>query len=187
MIIMSTNNFVNHENGIFVVPETSFEQMKEWMLEDEFFESVREDGLTDEDVYEQLQFEQEIDAEEFLEQQLGYQLEQKGFNVTYTGTIQERMQVCRGDKMLAEIHLSSGYYSGIQVIVETDPEAILPFYEDTYYNDRTKDYQDEPVKSKLYEMYTPNNKRMFKVIRECTTPITKVGQFSNGEAVYELG
>lgn len=185
---MSTNNFVNHENGIFVVPETSFEQMKEWMLEDEFFESVGEDGLTDEDVYEQLQFEQEIDAEEFLEYQLGYQLEKKGFNVTYTSNpFKEFMQVYRGEKMLAEIHLQPGYYSGAQVIVETDPETILPFCEDYYLDERGGRIADEPLVSKLRKDYTPNNKRMFKVIRECTTPITKVGQFSNGEAVYELG
>lgn len=184
---MGTNNFRNHENGIFVLPEVSFEQMKEWMQEDEFFEDIRANGLTDEDVYEQIAFEEERNAEEFLEHQLGYQLKEKGFTVTIEGDRwNEVMHVFRGEKKLAELHLEAGYYSGAQVIVETDPEKILPFYEDTLIDDRTGDYRDEPVKHKLYEMYTSNNKTMFKVIEQCTTALSLVGVFSNGEAIYSI-
>jgi len=184
---MGTNNFRNHENGIFVVPQTSFEQMKEWMQEDEFFETHREDGLTDEDVYEQLAFEEERNAEDFLEHGLGYHLKEKGFTVEIErDRWDEVMHVFRGKKKLAELHLEAGYYDGIQVIVNTDPSEILPFYEDTLIDDRTGDYRDEPVKHKLYEMYTDNNKTLFKVIEQCTTALSLDGVFNNGEAVYSI-
>lgn len=185
---MGTNNFYPHENGIYVLPQTSFDQMKEWMETDEFFGEIREDGLTDQDVYDQLAFEEEREYEEFLEHQLGYHLKKAGFNLTFDEKNgREYMQVFRGEKMVAELHLEAGYYDGAQVIVETDPEEILPYYEDCFYNERTGDYQDEPVKARLNEMYTEHNKTLFKVVSKCTTPIIKVGQFSNGVSVYELG
>ena len=40
---MATNNFYNHENGIYVIETTTFEQMKEWMETDEFFEWARDE------------------------------------------------------------------------------------------------------------------------------------------------
>lgn len=182
---MGTNNFRNHKNGIFALEQTSFEQMKEWMETDEFFQEIREDGLTDEDVYDQMQFEDERNAEEFLSDWLPYQLEEKGFTTHLTGERwNEVLHVYRGEKKLAEMHLESGYYDGVQVIVNTDPSEILPFYEDTLYNDRIEDYQDEPVKHKLYEMYSEHNVRMFKVLESCTVALSLDGVFSNGEALY---
>ncbi len=185
LIKMGTNNFRNHENGIFVLPLTSFEQMKEWMEEDEAFESYREDGLDDDDVYTELQYRQEEEINEFLEFNLSYHLESAGFTVSLEKiNYKEVLHVFRGERKLAEISLESGYYDGVQAIVETDPEKILPCYEDTLIDDRTGDYRDEPVKHKLYEMYTPHNKKMFKVIEEYTIALSLDGVFSNGEAVY---
>lgn len=181
---MGTTNFRNHENGIFVIPQTSFEQMKELMEEDEFFEPHREGGLTDEDVYEQLAFEEERNAEEFLEHQLGYQLKEKGFTVTIEGDRwNEVMHVFRGEKKLAELYLEAGYYSGAQVIVETDPYKIIQD-DDLFYNDRIEDYQEEFVKSKLNEVYTPHNKTLFKVITSCTDAYSLDGVFSDGTGLY---
>lgn len=55
---MATNNFYNHENGIYVIETTTFEQMKEWVEEDEAFEWSRDENgnVHDEDVWEQLDF-----------------------------------------------------------------------------------------------------------------------------------
>lgn len=183
---MGANNFINHENGIFVLPTTDFDQMKEWMLDDEFFEEIRENGLTDEDVYEQLDFENERNYSEFLEYVLKYELEQKGMKMEVEKN-RSVAQVTNGKgQLLAEVSLKSGYYDGVQLIVETDPHELLGDHYDLFYNDSLLDYQDEFVKSKLNEVYSKHNKTMFKVISNCTTQLNRVGGFSDGTAVYEV-
>jgi len=185
---MGTNNFYNHTNGIFVLPLTDFDQMKEWMEEDEAFEGLREErgeeGITDEDVCEQLQFENDRDMEEFLKEQLGYFLEKEGYSISLSGDYEGKIYNPKG-KLLAEVAVVSGYYEGAQLIVETDPYELLQNEHDLFYNDRIEDVQEDFVKSKLYEVYSPHNKKLIKIIESCTEHIYKVGQFDNGVAVYE--
>lgn len=123
--------------------------------------------------------------EDFFEYVLRSELERRGMELIFTGDF-EGIVYSRNDKMLAKVYLQSGYYGGTQLIVETDPDEFVDFMDDIYFNDRIQDYQDEPVKSKLYEVYSEHNKTLFKAIKEITTPLKMVGQFSNGEAVYEI-
>ena len=181
---MATNNFYNHSNGIFILELTEFDQMKEWMETDEAFEHYQEEGFTDEDVIQELNFEHDQTMSEFLEHHLGYLLEEKGYSVQMNGYY--KATVCNAkNKVLAELEVTGGYYEGAQLIVETDPYELFHDHYDLFYNDRIDDQQDDFVKSKLYEVYSPHNKTLFKVIESCTTPLKRVAQFSNGEAVYE--
>lgn len=184
---MGTSNFYNHDNGIFVVGSTGYEQMKEWMLEDEVFEDVREGGLTDEAVYEQMDFENEREFEEFFEEGCYFEdnLRLNGYELQKTNNY-KAMVYNKKDKIVAELSLKSGYYDGVQLIVETNPYEIVELEQNTdlYYNDRVEDYQDEFVKSKLYEEYTPYNKTLLKIIENCTNKLEVYAQFSNGETMY---
>lgn len=162
---MSTNNFYNHENGIFVLPTQTLEDFIEAYGDDEFFENAEE-----QDFIEALGFQEEQDAEEFLDinmflaEELAkvYDLqEDQGILSVYN----------KQSKLVAQLSLRSGYYAGVQLIVETDPSEI-GF--DCY------------TASEIRESYTPNHKRLLKIIAQHTTAINLVGSFSNGEAVYEV-
>jgi len=159
---MSTNNFYNHENGIYVLPMQSLQEFIEAYGDDEFFEDAEE-----QDFIEALQFQEEQDAEEFLDinmflaEELAkvYDLQEDRDSLTVYN---------KQGKTVASLSLRSGYYEGVQLIVETDPgELGLDGYT-------------------LSESYTPHHKRLLKIVAQHTTAINLVGSFSNGEAVYEL-
>lgn len=184
---MGTTNFVSHENGIFVLNLTEFEQMKEWMEEDEFFEETREYGLTENNIYEQLEIENRQEVYDFLEHQLGYLLEQKGYSIKVSENKTKGIIYNPKGKILADVELREGYYNGVQLIVETNPEELFVHNDELYFNYKINDFQDELVKSKLYEVYSPMNRRMFKIIEQCTTRYSVVGKFNDGTCIYGLG
>lgn len=167
---MSTNNFYNHKNGIYLVPEYTYEDIKEMLLDNDY----SEEEITDELIQSEHDFLLEIECEEFLQDGMGLNawLTEKGYAVTQDNNNYKAKVFNKGGKLLAELRLESGYYTGCQVIVETDPYILL----DGYFN----------TQSELLEQYTPHHKRLLKAIAEYTVPIVKVGGFSDGSAVYEL-
>lgn len=171
---MATNNFLNHENGIYVIETTTFEQMKEWMEEDEFFEWVRDenDNVHDEDVWEQVSLHSYEDATEWIYNFKDYLKEVSNgrYDVIINDSFKGKVYNMNTDKLVAELTVQSGYYDGYQVIVETDPYMLL----DGYFSNTTE----------LLEQYTPNHKTLLKYLGKYTKQLELVGQFSNGEAVY---
>lgn len=162
---MSTNNFYNHENGIYVLPMQSLQEFIEAYGDDEVFE-----GAEEQDYIEALQFQEEQDAEEFLE--LSMYLAEELAKVYDLKKDEYSLDVFnKQGKMVASLSLRSGYYEGTQLIVETDPCEI-----------GLEEYSD----AELREMYTPHHKRLLKIVAQHTTAINLVGSFSNGEAVYEV-
>jgi len=165
---MSTNNFYNHENGIFTVPEMTYEQSREWLLNEENDNRTTEEKITDEQIYDEIHDQLNLDCEFFFENfadyiaEKGYTLDQKD---SCTAVVYNKQE-----NLVAELELRGGYYDGAQVIVETEPDLLERYL-----------YLDEP----LYTQYTPNHKRLIKYVKEWTTPIEKVCQFSNGEAFYK--
>ena len=159
---MSTNNFYNHENGIYVLPTQTLEEFIENYGDDEVFEDAEE-----QDFIEALRFQEEQDAEDFLNinmflaEELSklYDLKTDGYNLEVFN---------KQGKMVASLSLRSGYYAGYQIIVETDPGELG---------------LDDYILSKSY---TPHHKRLLKIVAQHTTAIKLVGSFSNGEAVYEV-
>lgn len=166
---MSTNNFWNHENGIFVLQQLTEEEAKLNLLDNDW----SEEDITSEAIQNEISLYEHHDCEEFFEDGCGinYWLEEKGYTVVKEKGNYSAKVYNKADKLVAELKLESGYYTGVQVIVETDPDNLL----DGYYETRTE----------LLEQYTPHHKRLLKYIGQYTKPLLKVGQFSNGEAVYQ--
>ena len=145
--------------------------------------------IDDNTIYQEIGFYEEMEANDIFEDGMGlnYQLELEGLDLIKDKNDWTRARVySRTGKLLAELSLESGYYDGVQIIVETNPYELLEHDYDLFYNDRIEDYQDEFVKSKLNEVYSEHNKTLFKVISNYTTPIVRVGGFSDGTSVYQL-
>ena len=145
--------------------------------------------ITDDMIYQEMGFHEEMEINDIFEDGMGlnYQLELEGLDLIKDRNDWNRARVySKTGKLLAELSLESGYYDGAQIIVETDPYELLEHDYDLFYNDRIGDYQDEFVKSKLNEVYSEHNKTLFKVISSYTTPLVRVGGFSDGTSVYQL-
>lgn len=145
--------------------------------------------ITDDMIYQEMGFYEEMEVNDIFEDGMGlnYQLELEGLELVKDRDEWNRARVySKTGKLLAELILEGGYYDGVQIIVETDPYKLLEDDYDLFYNDRIEDYQDEFVKSKLNEVYSEHNKTLFKVISKYTTPIVRVGGFSDGTSVYQL-
>ena len=145
--------------------------------------------IDDEMIYQEIGFYEEVEVNDIFEDGMGlnYQLELEGLNLIKDRDDWTRARVySKTGKLLAELSLESGYYEGVQIIVETDPYELLEHDYDLFYNDRIEDYQDDFVKYKLNEVYSKHNKTLFKVISNYTTPYKRVGGFSDGTSLYEL-
>ena len=145
--------------------------------------------ISDDMIYQEMGFYEQIECEDLFEDGMGlnYQLELEGLDLIKDRNDWTRARVySKTGKLLAELVLEGGYYDGVQIIVETDPYELLEHDYDLFYNDRIEDYQDEFVKSKLNEVYSVHNKTLFKVISKYTTPIVRIGGFSDGTSVYQL-
>ena len=145
--------------------------------------------ITDDMIYQEMGFYEEMEVNDIFEDGMGlnYQLELEGLELIKDRDEWNRARVySKTGKLLAELILESGYYDGVQIVVETDPYELLEHDYDLFYNDRIEDYQDEFVKSKLNEVYSEHNKTLFKVISNYTTPLVRVGGFSDGTSVYQL-
>ena len=145
--------------------------------------------ISDDMIYQEMGFYEQIECEDLFEDGMGlnYQLELEGLDLIKDRNDWTRARVySKTGKLLAELSLEGGYYDGVQIIVETDPYELLEHDYDLFYNDRIGDYQDEFVKSKLNEVYSEHNKTLFKVISNYTTPLVRVGGFSDGTSVYQL-
>lgn|SRR5699024_244998 len=170
---MATNNFYNHENGIFVIESSSiedaYERYKEMQLD------LGEEIEPMEDIEESLYYDM-ADYDEMILEDFYYNFD--------AGVMPHGMEGLKKDngeieivnnkyKTIAILTIEPGYYDHAQVIIETDPEEIFG------------DYMPE-TQAELYEQYSPHHKRLLKYLERITTPIRKVGGFSNGEAIYEL-
>ena len=145
--------------------------------------------ITDDMIYQEMGFYEEMEVNDIFEDGMGlnYQLELEGLELIKDRDDWNRARVySKTGKLLAELILEGGYYDGVQIIVETDPYELLEHDYDLFYNDRIEDYQDEFVKSKLNEVYSVHNKTLFKVISKYTTPLVRVGGFSDGTSVYQF-
>ena len=141
---MSTSNFYNSENGIFVVPGSD----EEWFTSDDL---------------------------ELFKEDLIDMVENKNYEVNTQAN--DRLIVLKNDLIVAELSFEDGYYSGVQVIVETDKDELEERYRgwNGYQgNDWT------PIK-----LYTPYNKRLIKLVEKATQELKVVARFSNGETIYK--
>lgn len=169
--------------------EKNYKKVQELMNNEVWLSEKAKEEITDDMIYQTMSFYEQTDCEELFGDGMGlnYQLELEGLDLIEDSDDWTRARVySKTGKLLAELSLESGYYDGVQIIVETDPYKLLEHDCDLFYNDRIEDYQDDFVKSKLNEVYSEHNKTLFKVISKYTTPIVRIGGFSDGTSVYEL-
>lgn len=166
---MGAPNFYNHENGIFIVEGYTYEGVKEHFVE---CEGLSEDEINDEMIYNAMNDCNDDYYRDFMNCILTEDLEKKGYNIGLGKNWSELTVYNSKGKWVADLELRSGRYDGVQLIVETDMYEKFDGYFDT--------------KDELLKQATPHHKNLLKVIANHTTPITCVGVFSNGEAVYEL-
>lgn len=173
----------------WIEDEKNYKKVQKLMNDEVWLSEKAKEEITDDMIYQEMNFYEQIDCQELFEDGmvLSYQLELEGLELIKDRNNLDRARVySKTGKLLAELSLESGYYDGAQIIVETDPYELLENDCDLFYNDRIQDYQDEFVKSKLNEVYSEHNKTLFKVISKYTTPIVRIGGFSDGTSVYEL-
>lgn len=170
---MATSNFYNHPNGIFMIKELSLEDAYEIYLEDalnigEEVQSYHEIDL--EVLYSIVSMDFEITLENIrytLENELPYDMSSEKINEN------EFRIYSKNNKVIAQLSIEGGYYSGAQIIVETDPYEIFG------------DYAYWDTKREMLEEFSPHNKRLFKYLETITYPLKVTASFSNGETIYE--
>lgn len=159
---MATGNFYPHKNGIFVLPSMTYDEAKRALEEDNDVSDP-----TDEEIAAFIFLNEESNYEDF-EESLACALDRYG--MYYYTLSDDHYQVYRNDRIVGEILLRSGYYAGMQVLVETDPDELGIYYD---------------TKTELFEEYTPNNKTLFKAIDRVTKELAIVARFSSGETWYD--
>lgn len=174
---MSTNNFYNHENGIYVIQEYTEQEAIESLMD---MNPDHAGAFSEEEISEEIRFQNDDIYECFIEC-FGDYLEWKSKGA-YSIVPDKRRNLAgtvynKQGKVVACLHLEGGYYSGAQVIAETDIENLASVGAlDDYYE----------TNCDLLNDYTPNHKRLLKYLASYTTPIVRIANFSNGEAIYEL-
>lgn len=167
---MGTANFYNHPNGIFVLRTLSEKEARENLL-DRGYEA---DEITDDLIDYEIDSTLDIECTDIFQGGTGinYFLETKGFTVENQGDYCAKVFNKQG-KLIAELSLESGYYEGVQLIVETNQDKLF-------------DCEYFETNAELMEVYSPHHRRLIKAISQYTLPLGVVGSFSNGEAIYTL-
>lgn len=160
---MSTNNFINDKNGIFVLPE-------EYIWTDEDYVEYDTDAfLNDFDTLLRernwkLETIKRHDGEDtyydYIERNDGY-------------TILDDHGLIAGT-----IYFESGYYEGVQVIYKN----IRDVFDDRGY---TTDTWDGNYCSMREQGFSRKYAYAIKCLKDLTEHLQKVGQFSDGSAVYK--
>lgn len=160
---MATNNFVNDKNGIFVLPE-------DYIWTDEDYVEYDTDAFLDD--FDTLLKERNWGLEankrhidngvyrDFIERNDGY-------------TILDDHGLIAGT-----IYFEAGYYDGVQVIYKNARDV----FDDRGY---TTDSWDGKYYSMRDQGFSRKRAYAIKCLRDLTEHLQKVGQFSDGSAVYK--
>ena len=199
---MATGNFINHENGIFAVLETTIEDYMEDFIDsnydnyrDYYFENDEEDddymayydqfvkdvknGIYNDSMWDILSFYFEEEVEYTWEtiktaiENYGYSVWERNCDtlvITNTKNYDERY--------VATISRESGYYSGIQFIVDTD--YLDQDYVETFDYEEDKDLPADEV------FDSEGAEKVIEIVGMYTTKLEVFASFSNGETMYSL-
>lgn len=160
---MATNNFINDKNGIFVLPD-------DYVFTDEDYIECDTDSFLD-------------DFDRLLRQK-GWKLEtNKSYNENdiYHGFIERNdgYTVLDDHGLIAgTIYFENGYYDGVQVIYKNARDV----FDDRGY---TTDTWEGKYCSMREQGFSCKRAYAIKCLKELTEHLQKVGQFSDGSAVYK--
>ena len=154
---MATGNFIDTEHGIFVIPRLSY---------DDALEILADTGepFDEGDAWHLIQDYEACDADNFYTN-LNDVL--KGFGI-YPHYRTGEYYYNEDDKLIGKVTLHPGYYTGVQVIVDTDPEELFSYYDDEI----------------LEEEYSPDSEPLIEAVKSLTDHYEVFARFSNGETMY---
>jgi len=212
---MSTNNFENAKNGIFVIEDYVPLPYEEWLSDmgyDDTEDTKDEYNLIVED-------EDSLDiAIDNTILNIVADLKSKGYEVIQN-TPYDYKVVGKGIDGQIGLRVQGGYYADAQVIVTTQRDEqfmnanmeeedvtkdLYDFVDEqgfTEYTDDKSDFEDDPeyhlnevlhnvlwyddTYEEVLDDMLDDDKVVIDIVSQYTTPIKKVGNFSNGEALYE--
>lgn len=211
---MSTNNFENAKNGIFVIEEYEPLPYEEWLSDMGY-----EDTEDSKDEYK-LMAEDEDNLDIAIDNTLSnikYDLMDKGLDVKVVSPYE---LVVSGEAGDIRLRVKSGYYANAQIIITTQRDELLEetnseegdivanvydFVDEQGYSEYTEDeedFEDDPeyhLNEVLHNQVTDSfgnyvevpedmlddDKVVIDVVSQYTTALRKLANFSNGEALYE--
>lgn len=218
---MSTNNFENAKNGIFVIEEYAPLSYEEWLdgEDDGTLISNPEAKALYEEYTEDEYGENLTTAVDDTIENIVSDLMSKGYKVTQVTPYDYKVTGKSIDGRIG-ISVQNGYYASAQVIVTTQRDELLEetnseeedivanvydFVDEQGFSEYTEDkedFEDDPeyrLNEVLHNQVTDSfgnyvevpkdmledDKVVIDVVAQYTTPLKKVGNFSNGEALYE--
>lgn len=156
---MATGNFYPSEYGIFVLPTLTTDEAIENLKDMDY-------DITEDNIYREIEHYERITLEDFPIN-LKYALKDHGISMYED---RNHIDCCDDDdRIIARLELSPGYYSGMQVVVEGNPEELLgEFYDEESY----------------LEDYSPDIEPVLNALRIVTTQYKVFARFSSGETWY---
>lgn len=210
---MSTNNFENAKNGIFVIEEYEPLPYEEW-LSDMGYEDT-EDAKDEYNLIAEDENNLDIAIDSTVDN-IVYELKDKGYEIIQVTPYDYKVV---GEHEYIGLRVQSGYYADAQVIVTTQRDEQLmnanmdeedvtkdlyEFVDEegfTEYTDDKSEFEDDPeyhLDEVLHNVLwydddyedvvddmLHDDKVVIDVVSQYTTALKKIGNFSNREALYE--
>lgn len=210
---MSTNNFENAKNGIFVIEEYEPEPYEEWL--DAMGYEDTEDSKDEYNLIAEDEDRLDMAIDDTILNVVA-DLKSKGYEVVQNTSYDYKVV---GEHENIGLRVQGGYYADAQVIITTqrDEQFMNANMEDeditkdlydfvdeqgfTEYTDDKSDFEDDPeyhlnevlhnvlwyddTYEHVLDDMLDDDKVVIDVVSQYTTPLKKIGNFSNGEALYE--
>ena len=212
---MSTNNFENTKNGIFVIEDYGVLPYADWLVEQELEDNP--ENKADYEAYAESGDEDSLDiAIDDTIANIVADLKSKGFQVVQNTPYDYKIT---GEYDNIGLRVQGGYYADAQIIITTQHDEQLmstnmeeeditkdlyEFIDEqgfTEYTDDKSDFEDDPeyhlnevlhnvlwyddTYEEVLDDMLPDDKVVIDIVSQYTTIIKKIGNFSNGEALYE--
>lgn len=216
---MSTNNFENAKNGIFVIEDYGVLPYADWLVEQGL-----EDNAENKEEYDMYAESGDVDSLDIAIDDtitnIVVELESEGYEVIQN-TPYDYEVVGKGIDGLIGLHVQSGYYADAQVIITTQRDEqfmnanmeeeditkdLYDFVDEqgfTEYTDDKVEFEDDPeyhlnevlhnvlwyndTYEEVLDDMLPDDKVVIDIVSQYTTTLKKIGNFNNGEALYEKG
>jgi len=212
---MSTNNFENAKNGIFVIEDYGVLPYADWLVEQDLEDNSENKAYYD--MYAESSDEDSLDmAIDDTIYNIVVELENKGYEVIQNTPYDYKIV---GEHENIGLRVQGGYYADAQVIITTQRDEqfinanmeeeditkdLYDFVDEqgfTEYTDDKSEFEDDPeyhlnevlhnvlwyddTYEHVLDDMLDDDKVVIDIVSQYTTALKKISNFSNGEALYE--
>jgi len=212
---MSTNNFENAKNGIFVIEDYGVSPYADWLVEQDLEDNSENKAYYD--MYAESSDEDSLDmAIDDTIYNIVVELENKGYEVIQNTPYDYKVV---GEHENIGLRVQGGYYADAQVIITTQRDEqfinanmeeeditkdLYDFVDEqgfTEYTDDKSEFEDDPeyhlnevlhnvlwyddTYEHVLDDMLDDDKVVIDIVSQYTTALKKISNFSNGEALYE--